>query len=124
MPAPSPMTNPSRSLSNGREERCGSALRVLMARMAQNPPMPIGTTVASVPPAKIALASPILMVRQASPMAWVEGVRAGRLEIHREQTRSHVRDEHRNHERRNPSRTAFEQYRMLLLGGVQSPDAG
>ncbi len=70
------MTKPSRSLSNGREACCGSSLRVLMARMAQNPPMPMGTMVASAPPAKMALASPILMVRQASPMAWVEVAQA------------------------------------------------
>jgi len=50
-PAPSPMTKPSRSLSNGRDERFGSSLRVLMAFIAQKPPMPIGTMVASVPPA-------------------------------------------------------------------------
>src|ERR1041384_2951664 len=46
-PAPSPMTNPSRSTSNGREERCGSSLRVLMAFMAQKPPMPREATVTS-----------------------------------------------------------------------------
>jgi hypothetical protein len=44
-------------------------LRVLSAFMAQKPPMPRGTMVASVPPANMTVASPILMVRQASPMA-------------------------------------------------------
>ncbi len=65
------MTKPSRSLSNGREAVFGSSLRVLMARIAQKPPMPTGTTAASAPPANITCASPILMVRQASPMAWL-----------------------------------------------------
>ena len=64
------MTKPSRSLSNGREACLGSSLRVLMARIAQKPPMPTGTMAASAPPANITCASPILMVRQASPMAW------------------------------------------------------
>src|SRR6266498_1363277 len=76
MPAPSPMTKPSRSTSNGREARLGSSLRVLMAFIAQKPPMPMGTMVASLPPANMTLASPILMVRQASPTAWVEVAQA------------------------------------------------
>jgi hypothetical protein len=45
--APSPITNPSRPTSKGREARWGSALRVLIAFMAQKPPMPRGTIVAS-----------------------------------------------------------------------------
>ena len=65
------MTKPSRATSNGREDFFGSSLRVLIAFIAQKPPMPRGTMVASLPPANIATASPILMVRQASPMAWV-----------------------------------------------------
>ena len=69
--APSPITKPSRSRSNGRDARFGSALRVLMAFIAAKPPMPSGTTVASVPPANITLASPRLMVAQASPSACV-----------------------------------------------------
>ena len=44
--------------------------------MAQNPPMPTGTIVASAPPAKMICASPILMVRQASPRAWLEVAQA------------------------------------------------
>ena len=66
------MTKPSRPRSKGREARCGSSFRVLMARIAQKPPMPRGTIVASVPPANITWASPILIVRQASPIACVE----------------------------------------------------
>ncbi len=44
--------------------------------MAQKPPMPMGTMVASAPPANMTWASPILMVRQASPRAWLEVAQA------------------------------------------------
>ena len=44
--------------------------------MAQKPPMPMGTMVASAPPANMTCASPILMVRQASPRAWLEVAQA------------------------------------------------
>ena len=47
-----------------------------MAFIAQKPPMPIGTMVASVPPANMTFASPILIVRQASPIAWVDVAQA------------------------------------------------
>ncbi len=50
MPAPSPMTNPSRSLSQGREAFSGSSLRVDSARMTEKPPTAIGVIAASVPP--------------------------------------------------------------------------
>src|SRR5207244_11509295 len=81
LPSPQPPTPPRRSsdprsTSKGREARSGSALRVLIAFIAQNPPMPIGTMVASDPPANMTWASPILRVRQASPMAWLEVAQA------------------------------------------------
>ena len=47
------MTNPSRPASNGRLARSGSSFRCEMARMAKNPPMPMGVTGASVPPASM-----------------------------------------------------------------------
>src|SRR3954453_4140833 len=50
--APSPSTKPSRALSNGREARSGSSLRVDIARMAANPAMGSGCTQASVPPTR------------------------------------------------------------------------
>src|SRR3954451_441686 len=50
--APSPSTKPSRALSNGREARSGSSLRVLMARIAAKPAMGSGWTHASVPPTR------------------------------------------------------------------------
>ena len=52
------MTNPSRSRSQGRLAFSGSSLRVDSARMAANPPTPIGVMAASVPPAIITSASP------------------------------------------------------------------
>ena len=42
MPAPSPITKPSRSASNGREARFGSSLRVERARIEANPATDIG----------------------------------------------------------------------------------
>ena len=51
-------------------------------------------------------------------------VRAAQLVVHREQARSHVRDEHRDHERRKPARPAFEQDLVLLVGRLQAADAG
>ena len=105
------MTNPSRSRSKGREARWGSSLRVLKARMAQKPPMPKGRMAASLPPANMTLASPILMVRQASPRAWVEVAQAEqvarfgprRFVEHGKQARTHVQNEHGDHERGKPA---------------------
>src|SRR5712671_923212 len=67
MPAPSPITNPSRSLSHGRLARVGSSLRVDSARIAANPPTPIGVMAASEPPAIITSASLCWMIRKESP---------------------------------------------------------
>ena len=53
----------------GGEARSGSSLRVESARMAANPPMPIGVIAASVPPQIITSASPRWMRRKESPMA-------------------------------------------------------
>ena len=68
MPAPSPTTKPSRSLSHGRQACAGSSLRCDSARMAANPPMPMGVTAASVPPQIITSASPYWMMRKESPI--------------------------------------------------------
>src|SRR5204863_8663062 len=68
-PAPSLMTKPSRSRSNGRDARSGASLRVLSAFIAENPARPIGTIEATEPPARKISASPNLMIRQDSPMA-------------------------------------------------------
>ena len=44
---------------------------MLRAFIAANPPIPVGVTAASVPPANITSASPITSVRHASPIAWL-----------------------------------------------------
>ena len=76
MPAPSPMTKPSRALSNGRLARVGSSLRVDSARIAANPPTLIGVIDASDPPAIITSASPRRMISNASPIACADAVHA------------------------------------------------
>src|SRR5687768_3681466 len=76
IPAPSPHTNPSRSLSNGRLARVGSSLRVDSARSAANPPMPIGVMEASDPPAIITSASSRRIISKASPTECADAVHA------------------------------------------------
>ena len=71
MPAPSPATNPSRSLSNGREafaaRRCARSPRAT----AMKPPMPSSVMVASRRPLIITSTSPCCRWRTDSPMAWL-----------------------------------------------------
>ena len=64
------MTKPSRSLSNGMEQRSGSSLPE-SAVSAAKPATPVGQMQLSVPPASITSASPAWMLRYASPMEWV-----------------------------------------------------
>ena len=68
-PAPSPITNPSRVLSNGRDAVSGASFRSERAFMFAKPPIAIGVTVASDPPVMTMSASPYWIVRNASPMA-------------------------------------------------------
>ena len=71
MPAPSPITNPSRSASNGRDAFSGSSLRFVdSARMALKAATGISPMPASAPPAIITSASPRRMMLSESPMAW------------------------------------------------------
>ena len=76
IPAPSPTTNPSRSASNGRDALRGSSLRVESARIAANPPIPIGVMEASDPPQIMTSASPRWISRNESPTAWALVVQA------------------------------------------------
>src|SRR3954466_9303381 len=76
IPAPSPTMKPSRPLSNGRLARAGSSLRVERARIAANPPTPIGVMAASEPPAIITSASLRLMISKASPIACADAEHA------------------------------------------------
>ncbi|CFS16497.1 Uncharacterised protein [Mycobacterium tuberculosis] len=55
----SPNTKPSRSLSNGREARSGSSLRVDMARIMENAAMGSASMGPSTPPQTATSASPI-----------------------------------------------------------------
>ena len=71
MPAPSPVTKPSRPLSKGRLAFSGASLRSDSARAAQKPPMPSGVMVASVPPANITSACRARWYIIASPMEWL-----------------------------------------------------
>ncbi len=49
---------------------------------------------------------------------------AAQIVKHGKQSRRHVADEHWDHERRKPARTAVEQNIVLLRGGGQTADAG
>src|SRR4051812_15236010 len=69
MPAPSARTKPSRSRSKGRLAWVGSSLRVERARIAANPPRPMGVIAASLPPQIITPAMPVWIARNESPMA-------------------------------------------------------
>ncbi|KAA6420822.1 MAG: hypothetical protein FRX49_09211 [Trebouxia sp. A1-2] len=53
VPAPSPMTKPSLSLSQGLDAFVGSSLRLDKARQAMKPPTPEGMIAASAPPASM-----------------------------------------------------------------------
>src|ERR1700740_3354701 len=75
-PAPSPMTNPSRAESQGRLAFSGASFLVERARMAANPPTPMGVMAASVPPAIITSASQRAMILKASPTEWALEVQA------------------------------------------------
>ncbi len=68
-PAPSAITNPSRAVSNGRDARAGSSLRVLIAPMRANADTVSGVTGASVAPATTTSALPSRTMRTPSPMA-------------------------------------------------------
>src|SRR5690349_4044281 len=72
MPAPSPITKPSRSLSNGRLAFSGSLLRVESAFITEKPPNDSGVIDASAPPAMQASVSPYLTDLYASPIACAE----------------------------------------------------
>ena len=70
------MMKPSRSRSKGRLAVSGSSLRVDSARIAANPPTPIGVIADSDPPAIITSARPRRMISSASPMACAEAEQA------------------------------------------------
>ena len=72
MPEPSPITKPSRSLSNGRDACSGASLRLDTALMLENPAIANSVTAASAPPVIIMSAAPRWTRRYDSPRAWAE----------------------------------------------------
>src|SRR5690606_41946899 len=80
IPAPSPSTKPSRSLSHGREATVGSSLRVDIAFIAQKPPTEVGEEPRSAPPAIITSASPYWIIRIAMPIEWLDVAQADTAE--------------------------------------------
>ena len=81
IPAPSPITKPARSLSNGMDARKGSE-DVLNAVRLVNPATPKGQIHPSVPPARITSASPYWIARKASPMQWLPDAQAVTTLVH------------------------------------------
>jgi hypothetical protein len=76
-PAPSPITNPARSRSNGREACSGSSFQsVARLRALANPAIARGCMQDSDPPATITSASPKDIMRAASPRACAPVVQA------------------------------------------------
>src|ERR1700710_2686079 len=124
IPAPSPITKPSRVASNGREAVSGESLRSESAVMLAKPPIAIGVTGASAPPLIMMSASPYWIERKGSPVAgalvgqagagaWVgaRGARrvvgTARIEAHRDDARRDVGDEHRDEEGTDLARPAL-----------------
>src|SRR6266568_3281212 len=76
-PAPSPITKPSRSESNGREASVGRSLNLVdRAVIWANATSAMSTNAASQPPATIASASPSWIAWKARPMAWLDAAQA------------------------------------------------
>ena len=81
IPAPSPITNPPLSASNGIEALAGS-VAVLNAFMAENPPIPNGVMLASEPPHTHISLYPSLICLNPSPMALVALAQAVTTLVH------------------------------------------
>src|SRR6266516_3325667 len=76
-PAPSPITKPSRSESNGSEASVGRSLNLVdRAVIWANATSAMSTNAASQPPATIASASPSWIAWKARPMAWLDAAQA------------------------------------------------
>jgi hypothetical protein len=76
-PAPSPMTKPSRSRSNGRLACSGQSFQLVAKLLAlANPAIARGWMQDSAPPATMTLASPNWIIRAASPMLCAPVVQA------------------------------------------------
>src|SRR5438105_3134761 len=73
---PSPITNPWRPTSNGREAWAGWSWRPERAPIRAKAAMAMGTTTASAPPARTTSAVPSRIRRAPSPTAWVPAAQA------------------------------------------------
>ena len=132
MPAPSPMTKPSRSRSNGRLAFSGVSLRVERARMAAKAVTPTLQTGASLPPANITSASPRLMISKASPMPLVLAAQAVQTvderpfgaERERDLGGRHVGDHHGDEQRAHAVVALGPERVKLVFEGAQAADAG
>ena len=132
IPEPSPSTKPSRSTSNGREARSGSSLRVLMARIWENP------AIGMLGDARLRAAGDddVRLARLDHPPAPGQRLGAGRARRHR---RVHaglgaqlqadvrgraVRHEHRDGQRRDLAQALLLQDVVLAEQGQRAADAG
>ena len=79
-PAPSPITNPLLSLSNG-ILALFTFVACVNAFIFVNPAIPVGVIDASVPPAKIASSYPFFIILYASPIEWVPPAHAVTTDI-------------------------------------------
>src|SRR5437867_192637 len=130
-PAPSPITNPSRSRSNGRAASVGSSLWPCpSARMMSNAPNASGLSGTSTPPAIAASISPARIAPSASPIATAPDAQelvVERIEI--VDLRSNLGAERRGVEAVDPldGRSAGQDARperLAAADGGQHPEAG
>ena len=128
MPAPSPMTKPSRSTSKGREKSVEES-----AVMLRKPASAMSTMTASAPPATATGQRPVATRRAALPIAWVPAAhavvtvsaRSAQAEAHGDGGGRGVGHHHRDHEGRDAVRTpCSEQHPVLLEHRLQAADAG
>ena len=122
-PAPSPITKPSRSASNGRDACSGSSLRLLSAPMRANAATAGAMMRASVPPAITTSTVSSRISRVPSPIALaLGGARGGDAEhravppeVDADEPGGRVRHHHRHEERADPVRALVAVDLELLL---------
>ena len=131
IPEPSPSTKPSRSTSNGREARSGSSLRVLIARIWENPAIGMLVMHASAPPATTTSASPALIIRQPQASASAPDAHADtgactpalRAQLQPDVGGRTVRHEHRDGQRGDLAQPLGLQEVVLAEQGQRAADA-
>ena len=131
MPDPSPITKPSRSLSNGREAFSGASLRVESARIEQKPPTPSGVIAASAAPGDHHVGVAALdeaegvahRVGAARAGGGGGGVRSLGPGADRDPARGEVDDRGGDEERADLAGPALEEGLVLALDGGEAADA-